>query len=383
MTEKDSEPRTAVVPFVDLTHVHAELKSRLLQDVSSLIETGDFVNGPAVSQFEREFAAYCGTSACVGLSSGLDALRLGLLAVGVEQGDEVVVPAQTFVATLEAVTQAGGRPVLVDVGEADYNMDPAAAEAAITARTRALVPVHLYGQLADMERLAQLAPRKNGITIVEDAAQAHGAMRDGWKAGAAGTIGAFSFYPAKNLGAMGDAGAATTDDPDLAARLRALREHGQYEKNDHSLDGYTARLDTIQALALLHKLPLLDGWNDQRRAAAAFYEHHLTGVGDVRLPPVAPGSEPVWHLYVVRTAQPDTLAAFLDERGIASGRHYPTPVHLTGAYEHLGYRRGAFPVAEALADEGLSLPIFPGISEEQLETVVTALSDYFASRPLS
>jgi dTDP-4-amino-4,6-dideoxygalactose transaminase len=291
-----------------------------------------------------------------------------------------LVPAQTFVATLEAVTQAGGKPVLVDIGEADYNIDPSAAEAALTERTRALVPVHLYGQLADMEQLAQLAMRGGGIPIVEDAAQAHGALREGWKAGAGGTVGVFSFYPAKNLGALGDAGGATTNDPDLAARLRALREHGQRRKYEHTREGYTARLDTIHALALLHKLPLLDGWNDKRRAAAGFYEHHLTELGDIRLPPVAPKSQPVWHLYVIRTARPDELAGFLAERGIATGRHYPTPVHLTGAFEHLGYPVGSFPAAEALAAEGLSLPVFPGISERQLESVVAAVSQYFAAR---
>ena len=237
--------------------------------------------------------------------------------------------------------------------------------------------MHLYGQLADMERLVPLAERAGGITIVEDAAQAHGARRDGHRAGAAGTVGCFSFYPAKNLGAFGDAGCATTDDPEVAARLKALREHGQYEKHDHSLDGYTARLDTIHAMALLHKLPLLDGWNEARRVAADYYGSHLSGVGDLRLPPVPEGSYPAWHLFVIRTNDPDGLAAYLAERGIASGRHYPKPVHLAPALADLGYRRGEFPVAEALAAEGLSIPIYPGISEEQLDTVVAAVRAYF------
>jgi dTDP-4-amino-4,6-dideoxygalactose transaminase len=384
MRENVSEPsgeRAPTVPLVDLPLLHRTVEPQILDDVARLIQTGAFINGPAVSRFEEAFADYCGTEACVGLSSGLDALRLGLLALGLEQGDEVVVPAHTFIATVEAVRQAGGRPVLVDIGEADHNIDPEGAEAAVTERTRSLIPVHLYGQLADMERLVPIADRAGAIPILEDAAQAHGAERDGWRAGAAGALGAFSFYPSKNLGALGDAGAVTTDDPELVASLRALREHGQFEKNDHAIDGYTARLDTIHAVALLHKLPLLDGWNEERRAAAEFYAHHLTGVGDLRLPPVPEGSHPVWHLFVVRTGDPDRLASFLAEQGVASGRHYPQPVHLAPALADLGHRRGEFPVSEALAAECLSLPIYPGISEAQLETVVAALRRYFTSRP--
>jgi dTDP-4-amino-4,6-dideoxygalactose transaminase len=377
MEEKAAGERAAHVPFVDLSHVHERIRADLLEDVSNLIDTGAFINGPAVLRFEEEFAAYCETNECVGLSSGLDALRLALLALGVGRGDEVVVPAHTFIATVEAVRQVGARPVLVDIGETDYNIDPEGVEAAISGRTRALLPVHLYGQLADMERLTLLADRSRGISIVEDAAQAHGAARDGWRAGASGTIGAFSFYPAKNLGALGDAGAATTDDARLAAHLRALREHGQFDKNDHSIDGYTARLDTVHAVALLHKLPLLDGWNEARRAVAAFYEHHLIGVGDLRLPSVPEGSRPVWHLFVTRTADPEALATHLAEAGIASGRHYPQPLHLAPALAELGHRRGEFPVSEAVAAEGLSLPVYPGISEEQLTAVVSGVQSYF------
>jgi dTDP-4-amino-4,6-dideoxygalactose transaminase len=369
------------VPFVDLSLVHKPLASRILEDVAELIRTGAFVNGAAVSDFEDEFAEYCGTKTCVGLSSGLDALRLGLLALGLQPGDEVLVPAHTFIATVEAIRQVGARPVLVDIGEADHNIDPEGVEAALTTKTRALVPVHLYGQLADMARLVAIADRAGAIPVLEDAAQAHGAERDGWRAGATGDLGAFSFYPTKNLGALGDAGAVTTDDPELAAQVRALREHGQFEKSNHAIDGYTARLDTIQAVALLHKLPFLDGWNDDRRDAAEFYAHHLSGLGDLQLPPVPEGSRPVWHLFVIRTADPDRLAAFLAERGVASGRHYPRPVHLAPALADLGHRRGEFPVSESLAAECLSLPIYPGISKERLEAVASALRRYFSSRP--
>jgi dTDP-4-amino-4,6-dideoxygalactose transaminase len=364
------------VPFLDLAPVHEGLKAELLAAFSDLIDVGAFTNGPAVVELERAFAEYCGTDCCVGTASGLDALRLALIAAGIEPGDEVVVPAMTFVATLEAVTQAGGRPVVADVSEADDGLEPGAAAAALTERTRFLMPVHLYGQLADMRALQSLAAR-HGLGIVEDACQAHGAERDGLRAGAAGTAAAFSFYPGKNLGAFGDAGALVTDDEGLAERVRGLREHGQRAKYRHEVEGYTSRLDTIQALVLLRKLPLLDRWNEERRAAAAFYASALGGVGDLRLPPVPDGSYPVWHLYVVRTSSRAALADFLAERKIATGRHYPEPPHLTGAYAHLGYRRGEFPVAERLADEALSLPLFPGITEAQLDAAADAITRFF------
>jgi dTDP-4-amino-4,6-dideoxygalactose transaminase len=375
-----SEPVTApreAVPFFDLSPSHAELKAGILDDMAELIDQGAFTNGPHVAAFEEAFAAYCGTSECVGVASGLDALRLALVGAGIREGDEVIVPAMTFVATLEAVTQAGGRPVVVDVGESDYCLDVEKVADAIGPATRFVLPVHLYGQMTDLRSLERIAASP-GLRIIEDACQAHGATRDGVRAGAGGVAGAFSFYPAKNLGAFGDAGALVTRDAGLAGRVRALREHGQRAKYRHDLEGYTARLDTIQALALLHKLPLLDTWNEQRRAAAELYTA-LEGVGDVRLPPVPTGSEPVWHLYVVRTATPDLLASHLGERGIRSARHYPEPAHLTAAYAWLGYERGAFPVAEALAAECLSLPLYPGISEEQVERVVDAIQDYFSS----
>ncbi len=376
VTERTAR-RGVVVPFMDLRPAHESLREDVLDAIADLIETGAFTNGPQVAEFERAYAAYCGTAECVGVASGLDALRLALLAAGIEPGDEVIVPAQTFVATVEAVVQAGGSPVLADVGEADYGLDPAAAEAAVTHRTRFLLPVHLYGQLADVRALGTLA-RRAALDLVEDACQAHGADRDGVRAGDAGLAGAFSFYPAKNLGAFGDAGALTTNDTRLAARARALREHGQSSKYRHDLEGWTARLDTIQALVLLRKLRLLDGWNEERRAAARFYTEALAGAGDLVLPSVPDGSSPVWHLYVVRTARPEALAGFLAERGIGTGRHYPEPVHLSPAYARLGYRPGEFPVAEALARESLSLPVFPGIAEEQLAAIADAVAAFFA-----
>lgn len=368
------------VPFLDLSLMNAPLKEAILRDLDGLIDRSEFINGPQVAAFEDEYAAFSGTRRCVGLASGTDALRLGLLAAGLEPGDEVIVPANTFIATLEAVRQAGGIPVPVDVTEDDYGMDAAAAAAAVGERTRALLPVHLYGQMADMRALMALADRAD-LAVLEDACQAHGAQRDGLTAAACGLAGALSFYPGKNLGAMGDAGALVTDDDELADRVQALREHGQRRKYAHEFEGYTARLDAIQAVVLRHKLPHLAGWNEERRAIARAYGDALAGVGDLVLPPEAPGSTPVYHLYVVRTAHREALAEALAAGGIATGRHYPEPVHLSGAFRHLGHGRGAFPVTEALADELLSLPIFPGMGEEQVDAVAAAVRAAFSAGP--
>ena len=365
------------VPFLDLRPIHGPLAGDVMDDLARVIEAGTFINGPQVAAFESAFASYCGTAHCVGMSSGLDALRLALLAARLEAGSEVIVPANTFVATLEAVTQAGLVPVPVDALEADYGIDPNAVEAAVTERTQAVIPVHLYGQLADVRPLLEIADR-HGLAVIEDAAQAHGASRDGFRAGGAGVVAAFSFYPGKNLGAMGDAGALVTDDEALAERARALREHGQRSKYVHEQEGYTARLDTVQAVFLLHKLPHLDRWNEERGRVASSYSEGLEGLGDLRLPPVPSGSSPVWHLYVVRTAEPERLAEFLRERGIGTGRHYPVPPHLNPAYAWLGHRGGAFPVSEAIARECLSLPIFPGMTEAQTDAVIGAVGEYFA-----
>jgi dTDP-4-amino-4,6-dideoxygalactose transaminase len=378
MTAAPTSPasREVSVPFVDLGPSCRPLNQAILTDIADLLDSTHFHYGPQVTEFEDCFASYCGVAHCVGMSSGLDALRLTLLAAGIEPGDEVIVPANTFVATFAAVHQAGGIPVPVDAGESDYNLDPVLVEQAVTGRTRFVLPVHLYGQMADMRALTELADRLD-LVLIEDACQAHGSGRDGVRAGAGGQAAAFSFYPSKNLGAAGDAGAAVTNDLELASRLRALRHHGEREKYQSEVEGYTGRLDTIQAIVLLHKLPNLERWTEERRAAAAFYADALAGVGDLRLPPTAPGSNPVWHLFVVRTAEPAALAGHLGERGIGSGRHYPEPPHLSRAFAWLGWRSGDFPVAEAIAAEGLSLPLFPGITEEQLGVVASALAEYF------
>jgi dTDP-3-amino-3,4,6-trideoxy-alpha-D-glucose transaminase len=364
------------IPFVDFSHVDEALRAEILAAIGEVVETGMFVNGPAVEAFEAAFAAFCTTEFCVGTASGLDALRLSLLGAGIEPRDEVLVPAQTFIATWEAVTQAGGIPVPVDISEADYCLDAGSAAAAVGPRTRFILPVHLYGQLADMDRVLALA-RNRALFVIEDACQAHGAVRNGHRAGSCGDAAAFSFYPTKNLGAFGDAGAFVTDDEGNAERVRALREHGQRRKSEHELPGYTARLDAIQAAVLARKLRHLDDWNESRRAAARYYLERLEGIGDLRLPSIPVGSDPAWHLFVIRTETPGSLAAHLAMAEVSTGRHYPTPPHLTRAYASLGFKRGSFPIAEALADEGLSLPIFPGITEEQLASVVGAIKDYF------
>ena len=357
---------------MDLARTHRSLSNEIVQDFAELMDTGAFVNGPAVARFEEALAADTGVDRCVGMASGLDALRIGLIAAGLERGEEVIVPAMTFVATLEAVTQAGGVPVVADIQEADLNLDPDAAAAATNGRTRFVLPVHLYGQLADTGRLASLGPQ-----LIEDACQAPGAVRDGVRAGSAGLAAAFSFYPAKNLGAMGDAGALATDDDGLANRALALREHGHGREYEHETEGFTARLDTLQAAVLLRKLPLLEGWNDERRAIASRYLEALEDVGDLRLPPVPAGSDPVWHLFVIRTRDPELLTEHLARNGVQSGRHYPQPVHLTEAYAHLELAEGSFPVAEALARECLSLPIFPGMRDDEMESVVAAVRSFF------
>jgi dTDP-4-amino-4,6-dideoxygalactose transaminase len=366
------------VPFVDLRPASSAVKDRVLARISQTLDKGDFLNGEAVGEFEQRFADFVGRLHCVGVSSGLDALRLSLLASGLEPGSGVIVPAGTFAATFEAVLQAGGTPVVVDIGADDYSLNVERAETAAAAGASHMVPVHLYGQMADMRSLTRIA-EKYGAVVVEDACQAHGASRDGISAGRASHAAAFSFYPSKNLGAMGDAGALVTDDEELASRTRALRVHGETRKYHHEYVGYTARLDTIQAIVLLEKLPMLDQWNRQRRSAARFYSDALSCVDGLRLPAESPGSESSWHLYVVRTAAPERLAAFLAERGIQTGRHYPEPAHLSPAYRHLGFAPGDFPVAETLAREAMSLPLYPGIGQDQLECVCEAVHDYFSA----
>ncbi|MDR6862593.1 DegT/DnrJ/EryC1/StrS family aminotransferase [Phycicoccus sp. 3266] len=362
----------AGVPLVDLSVQHAQVAEEVAQGFAEVLSTGDFIGGKAVGAFERAYAEFTGARACVGVGNGTDALELAMRAVGVGPGDEVVLPANTFIATAEAVLRAGGTPVFADVDDDALLLDPAAAEAALTARTRAVVPVDLFGQVAPFEQLpAALAQR--GVRVVEDGAQSQGATRHGKAAGTFGDVAATSFYPGKNLGAYGDAGAVLTDDEEVAAMVRLLGAHGSPAKYEHTVVGFNSRLDTLQAVVLSAKLARLRGWNAERRAAAAAYDELLADTDGVRLPTTLAGNEHVWHLYVVRVDRRDDVLRHLQEEGVGAGVHYPTPVHLTPAMGHLGYGPGRFPVAERAAQQILSLPLFPGITHSQQERVADVL----------
>ncbi|MBO3663239.1 DegT/DnrJ/EryC1/StrS family aminotransferase [Microbacterium stercoris] len=365
-------PIGLAVPFLDLPAQSAEIAHEVLPAWEALLREGAFVGGSPVAAFEREYAEYIGTRHAIGVSNGTDALELALRAVGVRAGDEVIVPANSFIATAAAASRIGAMPVFVDVDDEHLLIDPDAVDAAITSRTRAIAPVHLFGQSAPLERLLPIA-RRHDLAIVEDAAQAQGAVGSAGRAGAVGHIAATSFYPGKNLGAAGDAGAVTTSDDTLAETVRSLQSHGSTTKYVHDRIGVNARLDAVQAVVLRAKLRRLDAWNTARRAAASTYAELLGDLDGVRLPATRSGSSDVWHLYVVRLAERDRVAAALGEAGIGVGVHYPTPLHLTGAYAHLGHRRGEFPVAEAAADRILSLPMGPHLTRPQQVAVAEAL----------
>jgi dTDP-4-amino-4,6-dideoxygalactose transaminase len=359
------------IPLVDLQAAHADVAEEVELGFKRIISATAFIGGEEVAAFEREFAAFVGVPHCVGVANGTDALELALRAAGVVAGDEVVLPANTFIATAEAVARVGARPVLVDMDPASYLVDVDAALAAVTPATRAVVPVHLYGQLAEVERLTD-GLAGTGVTVVEDAAQCQGATRHGRGAGSWG-IAATSFYPGKNLGAYGDAGAVVSTDAAVATTVRTLANHGGLAKYVHDLVGCNSRLDALQAVVLRAKLTRLAAGNAARRAAAARYDEQLADLDVVR-PVTLPGNEHVWHLYVVQVPDRDRVLARLNEAGIGAGIHYPTPLHLTPAFAHLGYRAGAFPHAEAAAGRILSLPLHPHLTAVQQEEVVAALA---------
>jgi dTDP-4-amino-4,6-dideoxygalactose transaminase len=360
------------VPFVDLAAAHQGVRNDILAAWARLLDAGRFVGGEEVDAFEREFAAECGARHCVAVGSGTDALRCILLGMGIMPGDDVVTTPMTFIATAEAITQAGARPVFVDVHPVTRTMNPEHLEAAITPRTRCILPVHLYGQPADMRGILDVAERR-GIPVVEDAAQAHLARFEGRMAGTIGHAGAFSFYPGKNLGACGEAGAVVTDDRELAATVRALRDHGQMKKHLHVVEGYNGRCDAMQAAALRVKLPGLAGANARRAEYAALYSALLAGVPGLQLPEVLPDRESAWHLYCVLVEQRGAVAEALRREGIGTAVHYPVPLHLMAPYAFLDHMRGDFPVAEHVADHALSLPLYPEIGEERVRHVATVL----------
>ncbi len=366
------------VPFVDLRAQARELHDELGAVFESVTARAAYTLGPECTSFEAAFAELCGTRFCAGVSSGTDALRLALQAVGVGSGDEVIVPVNSFIATAESVSHTGAKPVFVDCLPDTANIDPAVVEASITRQTRAIVPVHLYGQPADVDPILEIAARHH-LTVVEDACQAHGAAYKGRPCGSLGAAAAFSFYPGKNLGALGDGGAVTTSSRETFDTVTLLRSHGERVKSVHTAVGYCNRLHNLQAGFLAAKLPHLSDWNRARRRAAARYDELLAGLPGVK--PIAVRADVVSarHLYVVLVDRRDRIRDKLDDDGIGTGVHYPTPLHLTPAYAHLGYRRGDLPVAEAMAPRLLSLPLFPEIADEQIEYVVERLRTHLAA----
>ena len=361
------------IPLVDLSAQHAAVAEEVADGWREVLARTAFIGGPQVATFEREYAEFIGVPHCVAVANGTDAIEIALRALGVGHGDECILPANTFIATAEAVSRAGATPVLVDCADDDtYLIDVQAVEDAVTPRTAAIIPVHLYGQAAPVEQLLPLA-RRIGAWVLEDAAQSQGARRNGVGAGNLGDAAATSFYPGKNLGAYGDAGAALTSAADVARRMRMIRDHGSPAKYQHEVLGVNSRLDTLQAVVLSAKLRRLDAWNAARRAAAARYDQLLSGCEAIVRPRTLDGNEHVWHLYTVRVPDRDRVLKELHAAGIGAGIHYPVPIHLTPAFAGLGYSQGAFPVAERTARELLSLPLFSEITAAQEERVVSVL----------
>jgi dTDP-4-amino-4,6-dideoxygalactose transaminase len=366
------------IPFVDLKALHKPISADLAKAISRVMENTAFIQGAEVKAFEDAFASYLGVRHCVAVNSGTAALHLALLGLGIGPGDEVITVSHTFIATSEAISAVGARPVFVDVDPVTYTMDPAKVEAAITSRTKAILPVHLYGYPAEMDALLDIAKRHN-LKLVEDACQAHGASYKGRMAGTMGAAGCFSFYPGKNLGACGEGGAMVTNDESLAKKVRMLREHGSVQKYVHVLPGYNFRLEGIQGAVLAVKLPHLDGWNDRRRAIAKRYNERLAGQGLV-LPKEESHARHVYHLYVIQAEDREALRNHLAERGIETGLHYPIPLHQQEAYASLGYRTGDFPVTEQATQRILSLPMYPDMSLEAADYVSDAIIEWVKGR---
>ena len=392
------------IPFLDLVTPHQELEAELLAVVKKAFSSAGFIGGPMVEEFERDFASFCDTKYCVGVNSGTDALRFAFMAAGVEQGDILVTVPHTFIATTEAISQAGAQIRFVDIHEQTYTLDPAKLREYLEAhchfdggsgqlmerdskrRVAGIVPVHLYGQTADMDPILELAAKYN-LFVIEDACQAHGAeyfsrKSNTWKrAGSIGKAAAFSFYPGKNLGACGEAGAITTNDETMAARMKMIRDHGQAKKYYHDIEGYNGRLDSLQAGFLTVKLPHLARWNEARRALAHRYHELLAEAdGTVVIPREAEWTKGVYHLYVVRVQDREAVQKHLADAGIGTGIHYPIPLHLQKAYQHLGYKNGDFPITERVAAEIVSLPMFPQLQHYQQKEVVSRMMEFFTSK---
>ena len=367
------------VPFLDLKAHHDPIRQEVMAVINQVVDANAFAGGPFVARFEEAYAKYCETKYCVGVGNGTDSLWFSLLALGVEAGHEVITVPMTFMATAEAITYAGARPVFVDIEPRTCTIDVTKIEAAITPRTKAIIPVHLFGQCADMDPIMAIA-RRHHLSVIEDAAQAQGALYRGRKAGSIGDAGSFSFYPGKNLGAWGEAGAVTTSDPGLRDRLQMFREHGQRKKYYHEVVGWNGRMDGLQGAVLSVKLKYLDQANAGRRRVAARYDELLAGTPGVVLPFEADHGRAIYHVYAVRIDQRDAVMQRLGERGIGCGIHYPVPLHLQDAYAGLGYHKGDFPVSEACAESFLSLPMYPEMTDAQIETVVAEFKASLPSR---
>jgi len=363
------------VPFLDLKAQYRSIKEEIDAAMQAVVDQTAFAGGPFVARFEEAFAAFCGCKYAVGTGSGTDALWMALIAAGVGPGDEVITVPDTFMATAEAISFCGAKPVFVDVVESTCNMDPEKLEGAITARTKAIIPVHLFGQPADMDPILEIA-RRHGLLVIEDACQAHGAQYKGKMAGSIGDAGCFSFYPGKNLGAYGEAGAVVTNSEALAEKMRMFRDHGQAQKYQHSMVGWNARMDGLQGAVLSVKLNHLEDWNNARRQNAQLYSELLQRVKSIVLPTEADYARHVYHIYAVRTPKRDSLMACLAEKGISCGIHYPIPVHLQKAYEDLGLGEGSFPVVERCATEFVSLPMFPELTAEQISFVADEIKGF-------
>lgn len=362
------------IPWIDIKQQNAALRDEILPLWDEILTQAQFIGGEHVIGFEREFAEACGSPHCVAVSNGTDALRLVLHALGLQPGDEVITVPNTFIATTEAIVQAGGKVIFVDIDPATCTLDPTLLEGAITPRTRGIVPVHLYGQMADMDPILAIADR-HGLWVVEDAAQAHLAEYKGRRAGSVGIAGTFSFYPGKNLGACGEAGAVTTASPELAGRIHVLRDHGQATKYYHDVNGYNNRCDALQAAALRVKLKRLPEWNAQRRRLASGYMDRLRGIEGLLLPVSHPDRQHVWHLFVVQVDDRDAVHDALKERGIGTAFHYPLPLHLQRAYNAMGLGRGTFPVTESVADRLLTLPLYPEMKDDVQDYVCEQLTE--------
>ena len=362
-----------MIPLLDIQAQYKQIGAELEASVINVMRSGRYILGEEVARFEDEFAAYCGTKHAIAVNTGTSALHLSLLAAGIGRGDEVITTPFTFVATVAAILYAGARPVMVDIDPHTMNIDPAKVEAAISPATKAIVPVHLYGQMADMEPLLMLADR-HGLVVIEDACQAHGAEYKGHRAGSLGLAAAFSFYPGKNLGACGEGGALVTNSDAVAKAARCLRDWGQEERYNHIAQGFNYRMDAIQGAVLGVKLRYLDAWTEQRRQHAAQYDRLLSGIETIKLPQATAGNRHVYHVYAIRTRDRAQLREALTAEGVQTGLHYPIPVHLQRAYAGLGYKRGDFPLAEQAAQEVFSLPMYPELTTNQIEAVASAVS---------